>query len=333
MKKKYNVYGIGNAVVDYEIKVEEEFFSENRVEKGLMTLVDEQRQAELIQAVQNRITHVQGGGSAANSMVALAQFGGKAYYTCKVADDKDGHFYLDDLHEHGIDTNLLKNGLMKGITGKCLVMVTPDSERTMNTFLGITSDLSDEELDYPSIENSEYIFLEGYLVASPTGRKAMIAAKEHAINHGVKVSLSFSDPSMVKYFNAEMKEIVGDKIDLLFCNEEEALLFTGAENLFEARELLKVKAEQFVITQGRNGAMIWDGQTYVDIEPYSVTAVDTTGAGDMFCGAFLYAITAGHNVGSAGMLASRAASHVVGQYGPRLEAKEIGLIRKEILGF
>lgn len=332
MTKKYNVYGIGNAVVDYEIKVEETFFSENKVEKGLMTLVDEQRQAELIQAVQNRITLVQGGGSAANSMVALAQLGGKAFYTCKVADDKDGHFYLDDLHEHGIDTNLLKNGLKKGITGKCLVMITPDSDRTMNTFLGITSDLSESELDYQSIENAEYIFLEGYLVASPTGRQAMRAAKEHAVKKGVKVSLSFSDPSMVKYFNAEMKDIVGDKIDLLFCNEEEALLFTGAENVLHARELLKAKADRFVITQGKNGAMIWDGDTFIDIEPYSVKSIDTTGAGDMFCGAFLYGITAGHSMASSGKLASKTSSHIVSKYGPRMDQADILKIKKEIFG-
>ncbi len=317
-KKKYDVYAVGNAVVDYEIKVDDAFLTEHGVEKGLMTLVDEDRQFTLLTAANRNIAKKQGGGSAANTIVAMSQFGGTGFYSCKVANDEDGHFFIKDLEENGIDTNLSFDALEEGITGKCLVMITPNADRTMNTFLGITTNLSTNDLWEDAIADSEYVFIEGYLVSSHTGRSAMKHAKEVAEKHGVKTSLTFSDPAMVKYFRDEMIDVVGSGVDLLFCNEEEAMLFTGKDDVMAAREALKSSAKHFVITQGENGAIIWDGETFIDIEPYEVHPVDTTGAGDMFSGAFLYGVTHGHTYAGAGKLASLSSSRVVGQYGPRL---------------
>ncbi|MFY0601201.1 MAG: adenosine kinase [Cyclobacteriaceae bacterium] len=329
MSKKYKVYGLGNAVVDYEIEVGDSFFAENEVEKGLMTLVEEDRQSELLAVVKNNIKKRQSGGSAANSIISLAQFGGDAFYSCKVANDEDGRFYIEGLTEAGVDSNLSLEVLEDGITGKCLVMVSADAERTMNTYLGITSDFSVKELDTEAIKDSEYIFIEGYLVSSDSGRAAMKAAKKTAEESGVKVSLSFSDPAMVKYFRDQMIEVVGDGVDLLFCNEEEAMLFTDTTSVIEAGEELKKVAKKFVVTLGKNGATIFDGDTFIDIESYPVEAVDSTGAGDMFCGAFLYGITHGHTLASSGKLASKAASVVVSSFGPRLETAEVQKISKE----
>ncbi len=323
MSKKYDVCAIGNALVDYEIEVNDEFFNSNEVEKGVMTLVEEDRQAVLLEKVAGKIKKKQGGGSAANSIFGLSQFGGKGYYTCKVASDQDGSFFIDELINNGIDTNLDPNNLLNGTTGKCLVMVTPDAERTMNTYLGITSDLSAKELDETAIADSNYVFLEGFLVSSPTGIVAMKEAKRIAEEKGTKVSLTFSDPAMVKYFRDQMHEVVGDGVDLLFCNEEEAMLFTGAENLEAAKEALKKYAKEFAITLGDKGATIFDGSKFIDIKPFATTAVDTTGAGDMFAGAFLYAINHGHTHQEAGTLASAASSSIVGKYGPRLEQNQI----------
>ncbi|MFT6857140.1 MAG: sugar/nucleoside kinase (ribokinase family) [Cyclobacteriaceae bacterium] len=330
MSKKYDVYAIGNALVDYEIEVDDAFLTNNGVEKALMTLVDADRQKELIEAVQGKIKAKQGGGSAANTIIAVSKLGGKGYYSCKVAGDEDGKVYLKDLTDNGLDTNLDINNLPEGITGKCLVMVSPDTERTMNTYLGITSDYSTSELKKESLVEAKFLFIEGYLVTSPSGLEAMKEAKKMAQENDVKVSLTFSDPSMVKYFKDQMKEVVGESIDLLFCNEEEAMLFTDTETVEEAREALKKVAKIFAITQGKNGAMIWDGETFIDIEPYSVTAVDSNGAGDMFSGAFLYAITNGHNYASAGKLASKAASAVVGKFGPRLSAETLLQLKSEV---
>ena len=331
-KKKYDVYAIGNALVDYEIEINNEFLKKHKVEKGLMTLVDEERQHVLLQAVQNQIRKKQGGGSAANTVIALSQLGGKGFYSCKVASDDDGVFYIKDLNDNGVETNLKPDALSKGTTGKCLVMVSEDAERTMNTFLGITADFSTSEISEEALINSEYLFIEGYLVSSETGREAMKEAKKLAEENDVKVSLTFSDPSMVKYFKKEMEDVVGASVDLLFCNEEEAMLFTGKENIEEAREELKKAAKKFVITQGKNGAMVYDGDTFIDIEPYPIKAVDSTGAGDMFSGAFLYGITHGHTYASSAKLASKASSEIVSKYGPRLAYFELQEIKDEVFG-
>lgn len=326
MAKKYDVYGIGNALVDIVTEVEEDFFPKHGIEKGLMTLVDEERQHQLMQAIQLSKSSMQCGGSAANTMIAVSQFGGKSFYSCKVAKDDMGQFYLKDLQENGVDTNLTIEQASPGITGKCLVMTSPDSERTMNTFLGISGQFSMKEIEDSALINSEYVYIEGYLVTSENGREAMRHAKKLAESSGVKTALTISDPSMAKYFGKELHEVVGASVDLMFCNEEEAMLFTGTQTISEAREAMKKAAKRFVITQGANGAIIYDGDTFINIEPFPVKAIDANGAGDMFSGAFMYGITHGHSYAEAGKIASLAASKVVAKFGPRLEwhqAKEV----------
>lgn len=325
---KYDAYCIGNAIVDIVTEVEHDFFQKNEVEKGVMTLVDENRQLHLMRAIDMDKSKMTGGGSGGNTVVALSQFGGRGFFSSRVAKDKLGNFFLDDLKANKVDTNISYSTAPEGHTGRCLVMTSPDAQRTMNTFLGVNSFFSPEHLDEEAIKNSSYTYLEGYLVASPKGLEAMKATKKIAEKNNVKVALTFSDPSMVKYFSAQMQEIVGASVDLLFCNDEEAMIFTGTNSVLEAREELRKIAKRFVITLGANGALIFDGDTFIEIEPYKVTAVDTNGAGDMFAGAFLYAITHNHSWAEAGKLASLASSRVVAQWGPRLETSAV----KKILG-
>ncbi len=320
--KKYDVTAIGNALVDIEFKVKDQFFADNGVEKGLMTLVDEERQNALMEAISKHEAKKQCGGSAGNTVIAVSQFGGNSFYCCKIANDELGHFYINDLKNSGVAHALIESNLEAGITGKCLVMVTDDSERTMNTFLGISQNFSVKDVSESAIRDSKYLFMEGYLVTSPNGIEAMSFAKKTAQNAGTKVALTFSDPAMVKYFKSGFDNVIGSSVDLLFANEEEAMLYTGKSNLMEAREELKKVASHFIITMGKNGAMIFDGDTFIDIEPYPTTAIDSNGAGDMFAGAFMYAITNGHNYASAGKLASMASSKIVSQFGPRLEWHE-----------
>lgn len=329
---KYDVFGIGNAIVDIVTEVDHDFFEKNEVEKGVMTLVDEKRQIHLMGAIDMKRSIMSGGGSAGNTVVALNQFGGKSFYSCLVAHDELGKFFLDDLKHHGVNTNLKYENCPAGHSGRCLVMTSPDAQRTMNTFLGVSSFLSPEHLDEEAIKNSSYVYLEGYLVASPKGLEAMKEAKKIAEKNKVEVALTFSDPSMVKYFSKQMEEIVGASVDLLFCNDEEALIFTGTNSLSEAREKLKQSAKRFVITLGANGAMVYDGDTFISIEPYATVAVDTNGAGDMFAGAFMYGITHGHSYAGSGKLASLASSHVVRQWGPRLKKEEVQKILHEFKG-
>lgn len=320
--KKYDVYGIGNALVDMEFEVEAEFLKEAGIDKGLMTLVDENRQHEIINTLHG-IQHKRScGGSAANTMIAVSQFGGKSFYSCKVAHDEVGEFYFKDLQENGVETNLRKDKLEQGITGKCIVLITPDADRTMNTFLGITQNFSDKELVEEKIKEANYLYMEGYLVASPTGKKAAIKAREIAEASKVKTALTFSDVNMVHYFRDGLHEMLGNGVDLLFCNEAEALAFTQAKTVQEASKELRKIARSFAVTLGPKGAFVFDGEKEIFVVTTPVEAVDTNGAGDLFAGAFLYAINAGFSYAEAGKLGCMASSQLVTQFGARLRKEQ-----------
>lgn len=320
---KYHVYGLGNALVDTEIEVTDQDLERLAIEKGLMTLVDEERQHFLINNLKDHLTLSRRacGGSAANTVISLTQFGGRGYMACKVADDDNGRFYLQDLIDNGAHHSG-DDQLQAGITGKCLVMVTPDAERTMNSFLGIGETLAPEDIDPDAVANSEYLYIEGYLVTSETGRAAVIKAREVAQNSGTKVAISLSDPGVVEHFKAGLQQMIGPGVDLLFCNKQEALSWCETDNLDSAVSEMQKTAKQFVITLGAEGALVFDGFSLLKAQGQPVTAVDTNGAGDMFAGAYLYAITQGQSCLEAATFANRAASAVVGQYGPRLHSAE-----------
>jgi sugar/nucleoside kinase (ribokinase family) len=316
---KYHVYGVGNALVDIVTEVDASFFQQHEVEKGVMTLVDENRQAQLMKAIDMSRSKMSCGGSAGNTIIAVNQFGGKSFYSFLVARDELGQFFISDLARNGVDTSLKVENCPEGHSGRCLVMTSPDADRTMNTFLGVSSMLAPNHLDADAIRQSAYVYLEGYLVSSPGGLQAMLAAKKIAEEAGVRVALTLSDPNMVRFFPNQFQEVIGASVDLLFSNEEEAMMVTGALNLEDAAQKMKSLAKKFVITLGANGALVFDGDAMIRIQPFQTRAVDTNGAGDMFAGAFLYAITHGKSFADAGKLASLASSRIVAQWGPRLE--------------
>ena len=206
---KYDVFGIGNAIVDIVTEVDLDFFERNKVEKGVMTLVDEKRQHELMKSIDMKRSKMSGGGSAGNTVVAINQLGGKSYYSCLVAHDDLGNFFLKDLDRNGVHTNLKFEDCPAGHTGRCLVMTSPDAQRTMNTFLGISSFLSPTHLDEAAIKNSTYVYLEGYLVSSPKGLDAIKEAKKIAEANKIHVALTFSDPSMTKFFLSRWRRLLG----------------------------------------------------------------------------------------------------------------------------
>ena len=319
---KYDVYGIGNALVDKEFEVTDAFLAAQGIEKGLMTLIDEERHNHLLASLKQSfgLKKRAGGGSAANSIVAISQFGGKTFYACKVANDEFGEFYMHDLHAAGVDTRLDQvRCSSEGKTGKCMVMVTPDAERTMNTYLGITSDFSAAELHYEELKQSNYLYVEGYLVTSDTSRAAVLEARKVAKQHGVKMAMTFSDPSMATYFKTGLVEMLGEGVDVLFCNEEEAFAFTGKTTLQDAIQALKPLTQKLVITLGSDGALVVNAGNEVKIAAQAVKPLDTNGAGDMFAGAFLYGLTQGLSNAQAGALASKAAAQIIQVYGARLD--------------
>ncbi len=328
---QYDVYGVGNALVDKEFEVDEAFFRDYRIKKGVMTLVGREQQDHLLKILSDTygITKKSGGGSAGNTLYALSHFGGRAYFTCKIANDQAGDFYLEQLGRDNIDTNVTSRE--DGASGRCLVMISPDAERTMHTYLGVSEMLSREELDFQAARQSKYIYLEGYLVTSPTAKSAITELKKFAEENDVKTAMTFSDPAMLEYFRGDINDVLGSGVDLLFCNEQELLLWAGTDSIEAGCSLMEDKASQFVITRGAEGALLFDGEDYISIEGHKVKAIDTNGAGDMFAGAFLYGVTFGLNFKTAGKLASFASSKVVSQFGPRLYPEQHVEIANQLL--
>jgi sugar/nucleoside kinase (ribokinase family) len=330
MSKQYHIYGIGAALVDTEITLSDADLDIMKVDKGVMTLVDEARQHELMGHLADHLvaSRKASGGSAANTIIAASYFGCNNMYSCKVANDDNGRFYINDLKAAGVHCPAHISP-PHGITGKCLVLITPDAERTMNTFLGISAMLSVDELDVGAIAQAEYVYIEGYLVTSPTGRAAAIALRQHAEASGARTAISLSDPAMVQFFRDGLIEMIGGGVDLLFCNRDEAIGFTQTDNINDAVAALKNYSKKFAITCGSEGAFIFDGEKTIQVAAYKVKAIDTNGAGDMFAGAFLYAIAQGHDYKTAGEFASKSAGKVVSQFGPRLRARQYEELKKE----
>ena len=324
--QKYDVYGIGNALVDTEYEVDDDFLKQARLPKGHMTLIEEDDRRRLIHLLETEheqmVIKQAGGGSAANTMVVIAQLGGQSFYSCKVAADDIGDFFVKDLDEAGVETNL-KADRANGVTGQCISMITPDAERTMTTFLGITNFLSVSELNPDALRASGRLYIEGYLVSSTTGFQAALEAQSVAKSAGVPVSLTLSDPAMVENFMGQFEQLLDGGVDLLFCNEDEAKLLTGKDSAADCAEALKKLVSQFVITRGKDGSLAWDGSQTFEAPSVPTTAVDTTGAGDIFAGAFMYSLANGEGFEGANRLANKAASVLVSAFGARLTQEQV----------
>lgn len=316
----YHVYGIGNALVDIEFRVEPEDLLQLGVEKGVMTLVESDHQQQMMDHLREQQVHRSAGGSAANTVIALTQLGARGFYSCKVADDELGHLYTDDLRANGVDTNA-RDCSESGDTGRCLVMVTEDADRTMCTYLGITGELGRDAIVEDSLRSAEHLYIEGYLASSPTAREAVRHARSIARDAGVRVALSLSDPNVVRLFGAGLREMIGDGVDLLFSNEEEALELSGRDDIAGAIEALKDTARQFVITRGPRPTLIFDGHETIEVPAHDVHPVDTTGAGDIFAGAYLYGMARGWKPATAAGFGNHCAARLISEYGPRLNGQ------------
>lgn len=318
----YDLYAVGNALVDSEYEVSDIQLQTMGVAKRHMTLIDAERRAYLLASVGSTHARRTGGGSAGNTVVALAQLGGKAFYSCRVADDELGAFYRDDLAAHGVDSNLHRQALSGGQTGTCLVMVTPDAERSMSTFLGATADLDVTALDASAIARSKVFYMEGYLAASPTGVDAALQGRAIARAAGVQLACTLSDMSMINFCRPGLEAMVGNvatgKLDYLFANEEEALTWCGSQDLDAVCQQISQLARVVCLTRSEKGCIVLEGGIRTVVPAAKVIAVDTNGAGDMFAGAFLYAVTQGHSHAQAAWLANQAAGRVVSQFGNRL---------------
>ena len=313
-----DLFAIGNALIDQEFKVSDEFLTQHNLQKGTMQLTDGDQQANLYaQLQQSEVYKGQAsGGSAANTTVAFSALGGTAFYGCRVGHDELGKIYLDGLNDAGIQTT--PKSVSEGVTGTCMVLVSPDSERTMQTYLGITAELSAEQIDFEPLKTAEWLYIEGYLSTSATARQAVKQAREIARANGVKIALTLSDPAMVQYAREGLNELLDDGVDLLFCNQQEAMMYTETTTVEDALAKLKLHSQHVVITLSAEGAVISSDQETIRVPGRAVTAVDANGAGDAFAGSFLYALNQGQSLQTAAELAILISSEVVSQFGPRL---------------
>jgi sugar/nucleoside kinase (ribokinase family) len=327
--KNYDLYAIGNALVDSDYEVTEAHLQTMGVAKRHMTLIDAARRDELLGHVQQLTSRRNGGGSAGNTVVALSQLGGRAFYSCRVADDELGAFYRENLLDNGVASNLTRGNLATGHTGICMVMVTPDAERSMSTFLGATAELDHTALHADELAQSSVYYMEGYLSASPTGLDAALQGRQMAKDAGVLLASTLSDVTMINYCRPGLEAIVGDGLDYLFCNEEEAQVWCGSQDIQVIMGQISQLARTVCLTRSALGCVVLEGSHQTAVPAAPVKAIDTNGAGDMFAGAFLYAVTHGHSSAEAAWLANQAAGRVVSQHGNRLTLQEMNAVKTQ----
>ncbi|HWL09312.1 MAG TPA: adenosine kinase [Planctomicrobium sp.] len=326
---QYDVYGIGNALVDIQAHVTDAFLEKVKFAKGIMTLVDDSTQEEILSRLANESISRCAGGSAANTITGISNFGGKTAYLGKVANDGLGEFFLEDLRKQGVKIEVQPG---QGQSGSCVVLVTDDAQRTMLTNLATSSTLTPEDVDEETIRNSKYVYIEGYLFGGEPNRSAALRAIELAKKHNVKVAFTVSDPFLIQYHRDEFISLIEGPVDLLFCNLEEARALTGKFDPIECAREIHRHAENVALTMGDTGSLLMHENAAIPIERVSVKAVDTTGAGDMYAAGILYGITNGLTWKQSGRLASFAASRVVGQLGARLKDPITDEERSVILG-
>lgn len=314
----YDVFGVGNAIMDLQVQCDDAFLSANDIEKGIMTLTSPERQQQILDALSDHNVNYCSGGSAANTIVGIADMGGKSAYAGKTGEDTFGKQYLDEMKALGVAIEVQPED---ATSGTCVVLITPDAQRTMLTHLGISGSLSADDMNAEEIAKAKYLYVEGYLFAGDSTKAAAYKAIELAKDQGVKVALTISDPFLIDICRDEFKALIEGPVDLLFCNEDEAKSLTGHDDPIDSAHEIHKHCENVALTLGKNGSILMHEGEVIAIEGVDVDAIDTTGAGDMYAAGVLYGITNGLSWKQAGHLGSHAAARIVSQLGARLPSK------------
>jgi sugar/nucleoside kinase (ribokinase family) len=314
-----DVVAIGNALVDVLSHESDEFVTDQGMAKGGMALIDTER-AEALYAAMNPAVEISG-GSAANTMVGIASFGGASAFIGRVRTDQLGAVYAHDLRAAGVQFNTppVDEGLP---SGRCLIVVTPDAERTLNTYLGSSAELGESDVDLDLIASASITYLEGYLWDSPGAQVAYRVAAEHAHQAGQRVALTLSDLFAVERHRETFLELVANSVDILFANEAEICALYETDDFDTAVEQVKGHCEVAALTRGEKGAVILRGDEKYVIDAHPIPGgklIDTTGAGDLYAAGFLYGFTQGFDLVTCGRLGALAASEVISHIGARPE--------------
>ena len=317
---KYDISALGNALVDTQYMISHEFLNEIGLEPDSMTLATPEEHAPIIEKLESMgASSVSDcGGSATNSLVAASYFGSKCHHVCRVADDEDGQKYLDSLQNAGVNHIGFSKEVSNMPTGKCLIFVTPDAKRTMSSMLGISAYLGSKDIDYDAVVNSKIFYIEGYMVTSNENFNAVTSVLNHLKNKNTLKALSLSDAGIVNGFRDEFKKIESYGIDMIFCNDDEAIAFAGTETFDDAVSFYKEQAYMIAITKGSEGSLIIKNGKEIFSPAESINPVDTNGAGDMFAGSFMHAYLNGFDLASCAEFSNFASSKIVETFGPRL---------------
>jgi sugar/nucleoside kinase (ribokinase family) len=321
-----DICSLGNAIVDIQFSITNEYEEELnnlQITKGSMMLVEQDQQEGMIKKLNSiyGIPLMACGGSAINSMVAASCFGSNCHVSGKVSNDEHGNYFLEDLGNNNIQHSITPSQ-SEVTTARCLVMVSPDAERTMCTHLGISNDLSEKNIDLEAIHSAKYLFIEGYLLSSSSALDACKIAMKTAKNHGTKVAISLSAEFIAANFKKELESLFEMGCDLLVCNESEALAYSGEKDIEKAVQHLEQTSDQILITLGAEGCMGFSDQEAFLAEGLKVSAIDTNGAGDMFAGAVLHSLCEGKSLKEAAQFGCIAGSKKVESFGPRLKKEE-----------
>ena len=316
MSTSYDVYGVGNSLVDIQARIDDSVLQELNFPKGIMTLVDEATQSRVLHSIHGAQTSRCAGGSAANTIAAVADFGGKSAYAGKTGLDELGEFWLKDMRNLGVKIEVPQ---VVGKTGACVVLITKDAQRTMLTHLGLSATLSANDISEAEIQKAKYVYIEGYLFAGDATKVAAMKAIELAKKNGVKVAFTVSDPFLINMHRDLFWELIKGPVDLLFCNLEEARSLTGKTDPVDCAHEIHQHAADVALTLGADGSLLMHEGKTIPIEGVTTEAIDTTGAGDMYAAGVLFGITNGMTWKQAGHLASHASARVVAQMGARLK--------------
>lgn len=313
---RLDVVGIGNALVDVLSHVDDSFLVEHGVEKGIMHLIDLE-QAAVLYGMQERRTEISG-GSAANTMAGIAMLGGTAGYIGKVCDDHLGGVFADGLARLGISFSTPKlptEGQLE--TGRSMVLISPDGERTMNTYLGAAEFLSSSDIDPGMISCARWIYLEGFRLDGPDSVEAFRKAVSLCHRAGGSVALALSDPFCVDRHREAFRDLISGGVDLLVCNRDELTSMYGTGGVEEALDLAVSDVPLVACTASEDGAVIAEGKSRIRIDAFPAEVVDATGAGDLFAAGLLHGLVSGRDLTSAGMMGCAAAAEVISHVGAR----------------
>ncbi len=314
--KTYKVAGIGNAIVDVISQSDDQFLEQMNIQKGIMQLVEQDRGEELYAAMENRLQAP--GGSVANTLAGLGNLGLKTAFIGRVQDDALGQFYADAMVNSG--TAFVNDPVPGGElpTSRCMILVSPDGERSMNTYLGISAELGPDDVPSDVVEQSEILFLEGYLYDKPKGKAAFEAAAQACRKGGGKAGIALSDPFCVDRHRDDFRRLVAS-LDYVIGNEHEWKSLYETDDLDVALQQAVAESDLIVCTRSGDGVILLQGETRVDVPVTPVVPVDATGAGDQFAAGFLYGIATGQSLEVAGRMGCVAAAEIIGHFGARPE--------------